>query len=895
MSVALLIWITVAYLAAMFIIAQRTDRHANALNSSQQALVYALSLGVYCTAWTFYGSIGRAAEYGIDFLAIYVGPTLMMPLWWIITRKVIRIVNMQHITSLADFLAARYGKDQRVGALVAVIALMAITPYIALQIKAISESFVRITNQQTGAIEGWPGIITAVILCVFTILYGTRFVGSRTPRRGMVTVIAFESAIKLFALLIVGAVLLFGVGIWGESSFTEQLHSPDIAELFTFYGGRGVGNWVILSIVSGVAILILPRQFQVGVVENSNEKHLKTAMWLLPLYLLLINIPVIPLALAGRMLAAPGAIADYYLIDLTMQSDIQSLLPILFIGGFSAATSMIIVSSIALGGMLSTNLIFPQFLRPDSETNYAKRIINLRRLSIVIIFILAYLYGFWLIDRTPLVSIGMASFIGIAQLAPAFFAALYWRNATRTGAIAGIVAGASLWIILLILPGIFGHQSGQEMGDDTHLLGAEMLRALSLDRISGTALISLMANTFVLVAVSLVTRQSDTETRQAALFHGALRIQKADYDSAGTWKSSASFPDVKSLLIKFLGDRRTEEVLDRYARMNNINFASGDMADPRVISYAERLLTGAIGPASARIMLAHVVKDEEISIDEVVDIVTESRRVIELNKALQNKSSELMRAGEELRQANERLKRYAEIKDEFLYTVTHELRTPLTAIRAQAEMLFDDPDIPEADRQHFLENIVDDCHRLTTLITNVLDLERFESGNFAEQFSKVAVFELVHRAIRSLERLAEEHGTRITARLDEKVMIEADKERLMQVMVNLISNAIKFTPEGKGRIDVFAQSSASNLIIHICDNGTGIPATDRERVFEKFYQSSDNSPLRRNRTGSGLGLAICANIVRLHQGQIRIIDKEGYSTCVELILPKEQQKRFENA
>lgn len=889
MSTSLLVWITIAYLAAMFFIAQRTDRSKKAGSESYQALIYALSLGVYCTAWTFYGSIGRAATVGIDFLAIYVGPTLMMPLWWIVTRKVIRIVNMQHITSLADFLAARYGKDQRVGAMVAVVALLSITPYIALQIKAISESFVRITGQIPSHLGGYPGVITSIILCTFTILYGTRFVGSRTPRKGMVAVIAFESAIKLIALLVVGFVILSASGVWGDSSFVEELRNPEFAAQFTFFKGRGAGNWIILALVSGVAILILPRQFQVGVVENSNERHLKTAMWLLPLYLLLINIPVIPLALAGRMLPNDGS-SDYFLIDLALAGEHTTLLPLLFIGGFSAATSMIIVSSIALGGMLSTNLIFPRFLKPGTTTNYARRIVLLRRLSIVIIFILAYVYGFWLIDRTPLVSIGMASFIGIAQLAPSFFSALYWKQATRPGAIAGIIVGTVIWALLLILPGIFMPLSngGDPMSDHTELLGANLLNALGLERIPGTALISLIANTFVMMGVSLITKQSDAEQQQAALFSNAMQIKKADFYNTGTWRSSAPFPDVKSLLIKFLGGQRTEEVLDRYARINNIDFSAGDQADPRVISYAERLLTGTIGPASARIMLAHVVKDEEISIDKVVDIVTESHKVMSLNKALQQKSDELMRAGEELKAANAQLKRYAEIKNEFLYTVTHELRTPLTAIRAQAEMLYDDPEIPEVDRQHFLENIVVDCRRLTTLITNVLDLERFESGNFNRDFNRVELLGVARAAIRSLERLSQENHVSITLQSHEPVEIEADEQRIIQVLINLVSNAIKFTSEEPGIIDIYIERQGDYAYLQVCDNGSGIPLHDRERVFDKFYQSSANGPLKRDRGGSGLGLAICQNIVKLHGGQITITDKSGYTTCFKVELPLKQ-------
>ena len=895
MNVAVLLILTLVYLALMFVIAQRTEGNQRGDRwFRNQGLTYALSLGVYCTAWTFYGSFGRAATTGIDFLAIYVGPVLMMPLWWIIARKVIRIVQLQHITSLADFLAARYGKDQRVGAMVAVIALLSITPYIALQIKAISSSFIRVSDVSDRL--GWiPGALTATVLCAFTIVYGTRFVGSRTPRRGMINVIAFESAIKLAALLIAGWAIVRS-DRWQTTSWMESIRSEELRSMFTFESGADGFSWMIMVLVSGIAILILPRQFQVGVVENEKESHLKTAMWMFPIYLLLINLFVIPVAMIARGEFEAEALGDFLLIDLARELGSSWLPAVIYIGGFSAATSMIIVSAIALGGMLSTNLIVPRIIKPGVADVTAHRIIQIRRVSIVIVFILAYLYGWWLIDRTPLVSIGMASFIGIAQLAPAFFAALFWKDATKTGAISGILVGATVWATLLIVPGLLAGSLniGDPLADHTYLLGAEWFNRMGLERIPGTALLSLLANGATVLVVSLVSSQTEVERQQAVLFADAMHIDKQRYDSTGMWRSSAPFPDIKSLLITFLGDRRTEEVLDRYARINNIDFASGERADPRVVSYAERLLTGAIGPASARIMLSHVVKDEEISIDEVVEVVAESRRVLLLNKALEQKSAELERATCELREANNQLKQYAELKNEFLYTVTHELRTPLTAIRSQAEMLLDDPEIPQEDRQFFLEQMVSDCERLTTLITNVLDLERYESGNFTPDFGRLELMHVLHSAIRSMDPLAKNRGVSLRLAGPETVHLDGDALRLEQVAVNLISNAIRFAPEHIGKVDIAVNVAAHLVVIDVCDNGPGIPSEERTRIFEKFYQASKKKGLRRNPEGSGLGLAICHNIAVLHGGRIYVTDTSDYSTCFRVELPLSHPQENEN-
>lgn len=876
MNALLLITIALAYLVLLFFIAQRAEKGKKLAFLQNDALIYALSLGVYCTAWTFYGSIGRAAEYGLDFLTIYIGPLLMMPLWWVVTRKVIRIVNYQHISSLADFLAARYGKDQRIGILVALVCFFAITPYIALQIQAIAETLVM--SSDDGSTFEWldAGLISAVALCFFTILYGSRFLEGHRNRRGMVTAIAVESIIKLLAFLLVAGILVY--------TFKDRLSLGMLetqGEKYLFPKGSGMGNWIIMTVVSGFALLLLPRQFQVGVIEVRKERHLKTAMWLFPLYLFLICLFVIPLALLGKSLLN-GTPSDYYMLSLAQLADAEWMMPVVYIGGFSAATSMIIVSAIALGGMVSTNLIVPAVLQSSQARDFSGRILLIRRISIVLVFLSAYAYQHWMISRTPLVSVGLTSFIGIAQLAPSFFGGLYWSGGTRKGAISGILAGIAVWGILLIIPSVIATGVSDPLSDPNVLIGSKLFNHIGLDRIPGTALLSLTANSFVFVGVSLLSVPTATEKNQASVFLNIMKIDKGSYDRTGTWGASASFPDIKSLLIKFLGDRRTEEVLDRYARINNIDFSRQERVDPKVISYAERLLTGAIGPASAKIMIAHVVEDEEISIEEVVDILTESRKVRRLNTELSQQREALERAGEELRKANEQLQEYAEIKNEFLYTVTHELRTPLTAIRSQAEILAEG-DVPENDQEFFLNNIVTDCERLTTLITNVLDLERFESGNFQTDFAPVDIEFLVRKAADSLRSLAASRDIAIDIRLEDFPDIVGDEDRLSQVLINLISNAIKYSPRGVGSILICGKRIRQEIVLEVCDHGQGIPLDERELIFDKFYQSRNQT--KRKPKGSGLGLAICKNIVQMHGGAIAVTDKVGFTTCLQLKLP----------
>jgi Na+/proline symporter len=396
--------------------------------------------------------------------------------------------------------------------------------------------------------------------------------------------------------------------------------------------------------VSAIAIILLPRQFQVGIIENRDEKHLSTAMWSVPLYMLLITAFVLPIALAGQLYLANQASADYTFLNLSLVYGSQSLTTLIYVGGFSAATSMIIVSSLSLGNMLSTNVILPNFIKPEANKNYSQRIVTIRRLSLILIFVLAYAYYYYLAYNIPLVSIGITSFIGIAQLAPAFFGGIFWRGATRKGAISGIVVGFIVWLYALILPTLL---SNQGIGSDLMANGLFGLKSLSplyfgefmgMSHFSAVIAISLGLNILVFFGVSILDEASKLEANQGELFVNIFRISSRNYNQTGIWKANVPFYDIKSLLINFLGDRRTEEVLDRYARINRISFEEDGLADPRMISYAERLLTEAIGPASARIMISNVAKGEEISIYEVIDILRESKQAIQLNRELTTKN-----------------------------------------------------------------------------------------------------------------------------------------------------------------------------------------------------------------------------------------------------------------
>ncbi len=458
-----------SYLALLFVIAAWGDRRAEQRRSLVNSpTVYALSIAVYCTAWTFYGSVGRAATTGLSFLLIYLGPTLAMLCGWMLIRKMIRIARAQRITSIADFISARYGKSGGLGALVALIAVIAIMPYIALQLKAITVSYAILTEypDQTLPQLSLSGFLSdkafwvSLVLAVFIILFGTRHLDASERHEGMVTAIAFESLVKLFAFLSVGFfatfVLYSGPHDLMASAAAELPHLGQRFGLDQIPGGAL--GWFGTLMLATLAFITLPRQFQVLVVENVNEQHLRRACWLFPLYLLLINLFVIPIALAGLLGGSATGEPDNFVLTLPLSAGLQALPLLVFIGGLSAATSMMIVETIALSTMVSNQLVMPLLLRwrslqLASRPDLSGWLLGIRRVAIILILILGYLYHALIGEAYSLVTIGLVSFAAAAQFAPALLLGLYWRGASRNGAAIGMIAGTLVWAWTLLIPG----------------------------------------------------------------------------------------------------------------------------------------------------------------------------------------------------------------------------------------------------------------------------------------------------------------------------------------------------------------------------------------------------------------------------------------------------------
>ena len=885
-----------AYLMLLFVVAWWGDQRAQQGRSViGNAWVYALSMAVYCTAWTYFGSVGRAATGGVWFLPIYLGPMLAMVLAWMVLRKMIRISRTYRITSIADFVASRYGKSPLLAGLVTLITVVGIVPYIALQLKAIASGYAVLTTPlgaPAAPRAAWwhdGTLLVALALAGFTMVFGTRHRDSSERHEGLVAAIAFESLVKLLAFVAVGVFVTWGLFGGPADLFARALAVPELAALLRLEQGQPFpyAQWFALTLLAMLSVIFLPRQFQVMVVENVDERHLRRAAWVFPAYLLAINVFVLPIALGGLLYFGRGNVnADTFVLSLPLAAGHEWLALAAFVGGLSAATGMVIVEAIAVSAMVCNDLVMPLLLRLrrfSQRGDLTGLLLGIRRAAIVGVLVLGYLYFHLAGEAYALVSIGLISFAAVAQFAPAVLGGMYWRGGTREGALAGLLGGFGLWSYTLMLPSIA--KSGWWQTDFVALgpWGLDLLRPeqllgmTGLDNLTHSLFWSLMVNVGLYVGVSLVRTPSAREASQALLFVDVF--DRTRRERPVFWRGRAKVADLLALARRFLGAERATRLFEGYAQRQGVTQVDAIEPDAQLVQFVETQLAGAIGSASARVMVASVVEEETLGMDDVLRILDEASQLRTYSQALE-------RATAELRAANERLEGLDRLKDDFMSSVTHELRTPLTSIRALAELMVDDPEMPSPQRQQFLAIVVGETERLSRLVNQVLDLAKIESGHAEWHNTEVDLAALVRQAAQTMHEVLRERGADIELQLPDDAAVQpllrADPDRLTQVLLNLLSNAAKFVPAREGRIQLRLRFEAEGATVEVQDNGPGVPAAQRSLIFEKFRQGGEAS---HRPQGTGLGLPISRQIVEHFGGRMELRPDAGQGACFAFTLP----------
>lgn len=890
-SPALVLTILAAYLMVLFAIAAWGDRRAAEGRSIiTSPVVYALSWTVYCTAWTYFGSVGRAATGGIWFLPIYLGPMLAMLLAWIVLRKMVRIAREYRITSIADFIASRYGKSPALAATVTIITVVGILPYIALQLKAVSAGYDVLVGSAAGATapaHWWQSetLYVALALALFTILFGTRHLDSAERHEGMVAAVAFESVVKLGAFLIVGVYVTWGLFDGPADIWARAQALPDLAGLMRLDAGTGHGfagaQWFALTILSMLSVLLLPRQFQVMVVECVDEGNIRRAAWVFALYLLLINLFVLPLALGGMLhFGIGGQNPENFVLSLPLDTGAKAIAILAYLGGVSAATGMLIVETIAVSTMICNDLVMPALLRAGivgaKSGDLTRLLLNIRRAAIVAILLLGYLYFRIAGDAYALVSIGLISFAAVAQFAPALFGGMFWAGGTARGALAGLIGGFAVWLWTLLLPSMAksGWLPGGFMTDGpfglTFLRPEHLFHLEGLDYLTHSLFWSMLVNVGLYVGLSLTRGPSAREATQALLFTGVFERATVPV----FWRGRARLDDLTNLATRFLGPIRTQMMLADHAAETG-SAPEAIRPDAHLVDRVERQLAGAVGSASARVLVSSVVQEEPLGLPEMMEILEEASQIRRYARALEEKT-------EQLRAANEALQSLDHMKDDFMSSMTHELRTPLTSIRALAELMLDTPDMTAEERAEFLRITVDESERLGRLVNQVLDMAKMESGQSDWLVADVDLRHVAQDAAQITAELFRKRRATLISDLAPVPVIRADPDRLKQVLLNLLSNAVKFVPEGSGVVTMSLRVEVGEIVLRMADNGPGIPEALRDQVFEKFRQIGDPGS---RPPGTGLGLPITRRIVNHFGGEIRAESAPGGGALFIVRLP----------
>ena len=859
-----LIGVCLAYVISLFAVAFWAERASmrGRANWLRSPMIYTLSLSIYCTGWTFYGAVGYAARSGLEFVTIYLGPSLVMLGWWWILRKLVRIGRAQRVTSIADLISSRFGKSNGLGVLVTILAIVGTTPYIALQLQSVTLSFGAFANSESLS-DNTAALWLGAGLALFTILFGTRNLDVNERHHGVVMAIAVEAVVKLCALVAVGVFVVWGV-LGGIGPVLSEIDASKVAT-WDVNGNR----WIALTFLSGAAFLCLPRMFQVLVVENADEGHLHTASWAFPTYLMLMSLFVIPIAVAGLKILPIGSNPDLFVLSLPLSLEQDALAMFAFIGGFSSATSMVIVASLALATMVSNHIVMPIWIKWSEhrvrEFGDVRRIILIsRRFAILLIILLGYIY-YWISGGgAALAAIGLVSFAGVTQVLPAMLGGIFWRGANRIGATAGLLVGFSIWLYTLFLPSLGNVYSAAFLAEGPWgiwwLRPQALFGVTELDPLVHALFWSMSLNALTFFVGSLISFPTPIERLQGAQI---VNVYDHSPTQRGWSGRAAQSEDLMIMAQRILGVKQARALFQ--AEVQNQG-GQGYLPDPtpEFLRTLERELAGSVGAATAHAMIGQTVGGTSVSVQDLMAVADEAAQIMEYSNRLEEQSRELTRTAQELQSANEKLTQISIQKDAFLSQVSHELRTPMTSILSFAQILRDGASLKGQEQSRYASIIHDESVRLTRLLDDLLDLSVLENGQVNLNIATGRVQDLINRSIATVIAGDAAMQMQIDCKIpDDLHSLTTDLDRLGQVFINLISNAKKYCDAASPKLQISAHQSGSDVIIDFVDNGIGIPAQDRDFIFEKFARVGEQKT-----GGAGLGLAICKEIIARLGGEI---------------------------
>ncbi|MEP2100865.1 MAG: PAS domain-containing hybrid sensor histidine kinase/response regulator [Parasphingorhabdus sp.] len=972
----MILWIALAvsvlYSAGLFWLALKGDGGRLPLNQRTQSWVYGLSLAVYCTSWTFYGAVGTAVSGGWHFLPIYLGPILLFTLGYGIVARTLQLGKSHHSTSIADFLSTRYGKSGAVAALVTIIATVGLLPYVALQLKSVGQTLFALSPDISAAVNPDDVVLgVAAIMALFSILFGARQLDLTQHNRGLVLTIAVEAVVKMLALLAVAA---FALLLFLGNSLVPTDSTGGFDNIFR--ANQFDSRFAVLTLISACAALCLPRQFHMTIVEAQKDTPDRPMRFIFPGYLVLIALVVFPITLAGTSLLSAGQTSpDMLMLALPLSTGADWLAILVFLGGFSAATGMVIVTTVALSGMITNDLIVPLFYR--RKTNHAalgQSLLWIRRLTIIGLLFFAYLYYRTISSASTLAGLGTVSFAAVSQFAPGLIGGLFWKQGNRIGMIAGLTLGFAAWLALLIVP---------------TYLDANPILQIADDRLVSAVIISLALNIAAYIIFSLNSQANIIDKAQSAAFV-AMEYRMADGSRASKKMRVA---DYRLLLRQFVGEDRSRTAMQHLGQQAGHVYADLDPADNQLIEMVERQLSGVLGASSARAIIGSTMEGDPIPLEQVVAMFDETSQRLQfsgelLQTAIENidqgvavvdnemqlvawnsryvemfalpndlvtigrpivdligynlrrngvdkdqvslevaKRRDHMRAGrkhalereqadgrilrisgnptptggyvtsytditadrrseqaleakveertKQLTDANAALEKATRSKTRFLAAASHDLVQPLNAARLFTSAL----DEVIGDKQPKAKKLAHDIDRsiemADRLLRALLDISRLDGGGLQPKISKFPLNPLFDDLRSEFNRAANVKGLELNVE-ETDLWIETDRNLLLSILQNLVSNAVRYTE--KGSIVLTAKSKSNQAHIHVTDTGVGIEYAQHERIFEEFQQVGSHI----KKEGAGLGLSISQRIARLLNTTIAVESMPGKGSTFSL-------------